>query len=402
MKRLLFIALLLALAGSAHGQQVFRADVYIGQNWGTIRVFRWIKMQVNGPILPAYRYRVSGVTNWTSIGGQTPMVPWNVAQAANYKNVPNGFNQSMSGMTLTMTPLAYLVEFDFNNNNVSDGSVTVYAPQCEMTLYYPGGTGSYFDFTAAAVTITLNTSGEPTTSVQDPLPILGDTDGDGIADTYDPDDDNDGIPDEIDMFPKDPAEKGDNDNDGVGDNADQDDDNDGHNDNNDPFPNNSQEFKDEDHDGWGSNTDPDDKDPNKPGGAGGSNGDGSTGGGGTGPPSPGGGGGGDRLGDSPVFNETSEGWAEPTLPTDANGQLLKTKASNAGSKMGTKLFGFLPATQSPIPMATSLPINISLTGGRSINKTIQLDAMPFPQLRTVFLVCFIALAGVAFLKKVTI
>ncbi|MFM2165369.1 MAG: hypothetical protein RL325_1806, partial [Planctomycetota bacterium] len=54
-----------------------------------------------------------------------------------------------------------------------------------------------------------------------------DLDGDGQGDCVDPDDDNDGVPDSADPFPRDPKEQGDSDGDGVGDNADPDDDNDG-------------------------------------------------------------------------------------------------------------------------------------------------------------------------------
>jgi hypothetical protein len=56
---------------------------------------------------------------------------------------------------------------------------------------------------------------------------LADSDGDGLADCVDPDDDNDGVPDDSDAFPFDPAESVDADGDGIGDNADPDDDNDG-------------------------------------------------------------------------------------------------------------------------------------------------------------------------------
>jgi len=54
-----------------------------------------------------------------------------------------------------------------------------------------------------------------------------DSDGDGLADCMDPDDDNDGVPDSEDAFPLDPSESVDTDGDGIGDNADPDDDNDG-------------------------------------------------------------------------------------------------------------------------------------------------------------------------------
>lgn len=54
-----------------------------------------------------------------------------------------------------------------------------------------------------------------------------DSDGDGLPDAVDPDDDNDGVNDLADAFPNDPTESVDTDNDGLGNNADPDDDNDG-------------------------------------------------------------------------------------------------------------------------------------------------------------------------------
>ncbi len=56
---------------------------------------------------------------------------------------------------------------------------------------------------------------------------IADFDHDGIADEFDPDDDNDGAQDENDAFPFEPHEQADFDGDGIGDNADADDDNDG-------------------------------------------------------------------------------------------------------------------------------------------------------------------------------
>jgi hypothetical protein len=52
-------------------------------------------------------------------------------------------------------------------------------------------------------------------------------DGDGVGNNLDTDDDNDGVIDEVDLFPLDPNEATDADADGIGDNADLDDDNDG-------------------------------------------------------------------------------------------------------------------------------------------------------------------------------
>ena len=73
-------------------------------------------------------------------------------------------------------------------------------------------------------------------------PVCGDSspgqdwDFDGLADSCDPDDDNDGVIDRDDAFPFDDTESLDTDQDGVGNNADDDDDNDGILDTDDRFP----------------------------------------------------------------------------------------------------------------------------------------------------------------------
>jgi len=90
-----------------------------------------------------------------------------------------------------------------------------------------------------------------------------DTDGDGLGDKNDPDDDNDGVPDNEDTFPRDNSETEDTDGDGIGNNADNDDDNDGVLDIKDAFPTDPNEFTDTDSDGVGDNTDPFPTDPNE-------------------------------------------------------------------------------------------------------------------------------------------
>jgi 6-phosphogluconolactonase (cycloisomerase 2 family) len=85
-----------------------------------------------------------------------------------------------------------------------------------------------------------------------------DTDGDGLTDAVDPDDDNDGVQDGQDAFPLDANESVDTDADGIGNNADNDDDNDGVQDGQDAFPLNANESVDTDGDGIGNNADTDD------------------------------------------------------------------------------------------------------------------------------------------------
>ena len=95
-----------------------------------------------------------------------------------------------------------------------------------------------------------------------------DDDGDGVIDWKDSsplksdhdrkgqdDDDGDGVPDVNDRFPRDPSEWGDADGDDIGDNADPDDDNDGVPDEDDDLPLNALETVDSDGDGVGNNAD---------------------------------------------------------------------------------------------------------------------------------------------------
>ena len=85
-----------------------------------------------------------------------------------------------------------------------------------------------------------------------------DTDGDGVGDATDEDDDNDGVEDSEDAFPLDATEASDLDEDGIGDNADTDLDGDGTNNDVDAFPRDDSESADSDGDGVGNNSDDDD------------------------------------------------------------------------------------------------------------------------------------------------
>ncbi|PCJ32700.1 MAG: hypothetical protein COA99_16275, partial [Moraxellaceae bacterium] len=85
-----------------------------------------------------------------------------------------------------------------------------------------------------------------------------DTDGDGVGDATDDDDDNDGVADSDDAFPTNSSEQKDQDNDGTGDNADTDIDGDGVDNEADLFPRDPTETTDFDGDGVGDNKDTDD------------------------------------------------------------------------------------------------------------------------------------------------
>ena len=89
-----------------------------------------------------------------------------------------------------------------------------------------------------------------------------DTDGDNIGNNADPDDDNDNVSDSLDAFPLISSEWADADADGTGDNADADDDNDTVSDSQDAFPFDASEWSDTDADGIGNNADTDDDNDN--------------------------------------------------------------------------------------------------------------------------------------------
>jgi len=84
-------------------------------------------------------------------------------------------------------------------------------------------------------------------------------DDDAFGDACDTDDDNDGVPDEEDLFPLDPTEWGDTDGDGIGNNSDSDDDNDNVADIDDNCPLDANELQEDyESDGLGDVCDPDD------------------------------------------------------------------------------------------------------------------------------------------------
>jgi len=91
-----------------------------------------------------------------------------------------------------------------------------YDPLGRLTqITYDNGHSIGYQYDTVGNLLTITTQGET------------DTDGDGIPDFQDLDDDNDGVNDSLDAFPLNPNETLDTDSDGIGNNADTDDDNDG-------------------------------------------------------------------------------------------------------------------------------------------------------------------------------
>lgn len=143
----------------------------------------------------------------------------------------------------------------------------------------PGPTGTK-NISARIIPWNLEGDNKANNKISTKIYVDIDSDGDGLPNQKDPDDDNDETKDAEDAFPLDPDESADSDEDGMGNNEDTDDDNDGVmdiqdlfptdpkealdkdedgvGDNQDKFPEDSSEAIDEDEDGMGANSDPND------------------------------------------------------------------------------------------------------------------------------------------------
>ncbi len=155
-----------------------------------------------------------------------PLLVATVRVAANASGVVNTVGESgIDGATLAL--------FEATDPN-SQSPLTVFS------LFGSNLIGGIVEITVADSSPP-NGGSPPDGGIRPPL----DSDGDGIADSVDPDDDNDGVIDVNDAFPTDPEETTDSDGDGVGDNAD-------------AFPEDPFEVADTDGDGIGDKADPDD------------------------------------------------------------------------------------------------------------------------------------------------
>lgn len=168
-----------------------------------------------------------------------------------YLNVNNASGSDLQG----------LVRFYLDNTGTqigSDQTVSVLAKNSDIAfvdLYPPAGS-----HTIIAKVIPWDSSADnPDNNVsRRQLWVLTDFDRDKIPDEQDDDDDNDGVLDVDDAFPKDSSESVDSDGDQIGNNADPDDDNDSVLDEADALPLNALETKDSDGDNVGDNEDLDD------------------------------------------------------------------------------------------------------------------------------------------------
>ena len=203
----------------------------------------------------------------------------------NVNDVPEGGNISVdviqdAGYTFAAE------DFTFSDDDPSDGfnGIQIISLPSKGTLTYNGNPVSVNDMINDVTLLVYTTaSGEfganytsfsfkvkdgsdalSATTYSATIAAAQDTDGDGIPNDLDTDDDNDGTPDTDDDFPLDDSEDTDTDGDGTGDNADTDDDNDGTPDTEDDFPLDDSEDTDTDGDGTGDNADDDDDNDGTP------------------------------------------------------------------------------------------------------------------------------------------
>ena len=228
-----------------------------------------------------------GNTNWPACGEIDIMEHWGTSQnhISSAMHTPSSYGGTINtgGQTISTASSAFHnYEMDWNSQRIIfsvDGVEHYrYAPTDKNSSTWPYNAEQYLilnvaiqdsiasNFTQSAMEIDYiriyaensSSSAQPVWSDEFNTADGVDTDGDGIDDSVDPDDDNDTYADSIDDFPLDNSEWLDTDSDGTGNNADTDDDNDNVSDLLDAFPFDASEWTDTDGDGTGNNADTDD------------------------------------------------------------------------------------------------------------------------------------------------
>lgn len=232
-----------------------------------------------------------GTTSWPACGEIDIMEHWgnnqNYVQSAMHTPSSYGATVNHGGRYIsTASTQFHTYEMDWNSQRIIfsvDGIVHyTYQPAVKNASTWPYNAEQYLilnvavessiasNFSQSAMEIdyvrvyapNASASAQPIWSDEFNTADGVDTDGDGIDDSLDSDDDNDTYADSIDAFPLDDSEWLDTDSDGIGNNADTDDDNDTYNDSIDLFPLLSSEWADADSDGTGDNADTDDDNDN--------------------------------------------------------------------------------------------------------------------------------------------
>ncbi|MBI5412776.1 hypothetical protein HZA42_00325 [Candidatus Peregrinibacteria bacterium] len=135
-----------------------------------------------------------------------------------YANVKNLSNEDLLGIVRF---------FDGSNQIQTDQPISTLANREDAVFVNWTLTAGKHDLKVTVIPFDKEGDDPANNTAEKSVTVLLDTDHDGIANINDPDDDNDGVPDNQDAFPLDKTEWLDTDGDGIGNNKDTDDDNDG-------------------------------------------------------------------------------------------------------------------------------------------------------------------------------
>jgi subtilisin family serine protease len=187
--------------------------------------------------------------------------------SGNWRTIYQKLNSSSHSVRLPISAETLTADLRIKVVQANGNSMTQVIPEA-LTIGASAGGDNDVDSDGILNTVDADNDNDGVADADDALPFdpneVTDTDKDGIGNNADPDDDNDGAPDVNDAFPLDPKESLDTDKDGIGNNADPDDDNDGVADGSDAFPLDPKESVDSDKDGIGNNADPDDDNDGTP------------------------------------------------------------------------------------------------------------------------------------------